>query len=99
MHGSIEPSPISEEMTIILVLLALTLLRVGLLAAGAALLIRPVRACPACRRETVRIRVRWLDRVGRRYEWRWCPHCRWEGLALRTPGIGRSGAARRPGAG
>lgn len=70
-------------MTIVWVLLALTLVRVALITAGAAMLIRPVRACPACRGETVPIRRRWLDRLAGRYEWRWCPHCRWEGIARR----------------
>ena len=72
-------------MTIVLVLLALALLRVALVAVGAALLIRPVRACPACFLDTLPIRRRWLRRLAPRYEWRWCPHCNWQGPSRRTP--------------
>ncbi len=67
-------------MTIVVVLLALALLRFAAVAAIAALLIRPVRACPACRSDTVAIRRRWLELFAPRYEWRWCPYCRWQGL-------------------
>lgn len=70
-------------MTTVLVLLALALLRFGIITAGAVLLIRPVRACPACFAATLLIERRWLGRFAPRLEWRWCPHCRWQGLARR----------------
>lgn len=70
-------------MVIVSILLALSLLRIVAVAVGAAMLIKPVRACPACYQDTVSIRRLWLDRLARKYEWRWCPHCRWEGLARR----------------
>jgi hypothetical protein len=73
-------------MTIVLVLVALALVRFALVAVGAALLIRPVRSCPACFRDTVAIRRPWLDRLASRYEWRWCPYCRWQGPARRISG-------------
>lgn len=83
-------------MITVCVLLALALLRVTLVAAGAAMLVKPVRACPACHCETVSIRRRWLDRLAPRYEWRWCPHCRWQGVARRSraPIGGRSAGER-----
>jgi hypothetical protein len=71
-------------MSIVLVLLALALLRFATIVVGGALVIRPVSACPACFRDTVPIRSRWLARVAARYEWRWCPYCRWQGLARRV---------------
>lgn len=81
-------------MTIVWVLLALTLVRFALITAGAAMLIRSVCACPACRGETVPIRRRWLERLSRRYEWRWCPDCRWEGIARRRRGALAAPATR-----
>lgn len=72
------------SMTIVLVLLALSLARFALVAGLAALLIRRVRACPACGAETLPLRRRWLEIVAPRYEWRWCPHCRWQGPARRA---------------
>lgn len=71
-------------MTVVLVLLALALLRVAVVALGGALLVRPVRACPACFRATVSVRRPWLDRLARGYEWRWCPYCHWQGIARRV---------------
>jgi hypothetical protein len=73
-------------MTIVLILLALAFLRFVLVAAFATLLIRPVAACPACFRDTVSIRRPWLERLTRSYEWRWCPHCRWQGPARKVHG-------------
>jgi hypothetical protein len=75
-------------MTIVWILLAFALLRFAVVAAGAALLIRPVLACPACFATTAAVRRPWLERFARRYEWRWCPHCRWEGLARRVRAAG-----------
>lgn len=75
-------------MTIVVVLLGLAVLRFVVVAVGAALIIQPVRACPACRRETVAIqRSRWIARLARGYEWRWCPHCGWQGPARRDAGL------------
>lgn len=71
-------------MTIVTILLALALMRFAVVAVGVTLLIRPVRACPACFDKTLPIRQPWLERLAPRYEWRWCPHCRWQGPSRRT---------------
>jgi len=87
-------------MTAVLVLLALVVLRWVLLLFGAALIIRPVRSCPACFRKTVEVRrplVRLL--AGRWFEWRWCPACGWQGPGRRVPrgaGPGGDGGAGAP---
>ncbi|MGH7475816.1 MAG: hypothetical protein ACRELD_05980 [Longimicrobiales bacterium] len=65
------------------VLAALVLLRLGLVAVAALLLIHPVRECPACFAGTIPILRPWLRRSSR-YEWRWCPACGWQGPARRT---------------
>lgn len=65
-----------------LTLLALVVLRVALLTIGGVLIIRPVRACPACFQPTTPILHRWLQRLTR-LEVRWCPGCGWSGLARR----------------
>ncbi|HEX7051687.1 MAG TPA: hypothetical protein VF188_15895 [Longimicrobiales bacterium] len=66
------------------VLLGLALLRIMVVLIGAALLIRPVSACPACFRECIAIRRPWLARLAPWCEWRWCPHCGWQGPARAT---------------
>lgn len=71
-------------MTIVLILLALAALRFLLIAVGVVALIHPVRACPACFRETLPICQRWLERFAPRFEWRWCPSCRWQGPSRRA---------------
>ena len=71
-------------MAAVLVLLALSMLRIVIVALGATMLIGPVRACPACGRETLSIRRRWLLPAADRYEWRWCPSCSWQGLGRRV---------------
>ncbi|MQA90453.1 MAG: hypothetical protein GEU90_09485 [Gemmatimonas sp.] len=70
-------------MTVFIVLAAFTVLRVVLIGLGATLLIRPVRECPACGRETIVVQQLWLDRILPAFELRWCPSCRWKGLARR----------------
>lgn len=70
-------------MIAVLVLVGLIALRVGLLGLGSALLVRPVRDCPACFRPTAPVRVRWLHLLPR-FEWRWCMDCGWRGLARVT---------------
>ncbi|HUH13963.1 MAG TPA: hypothetical protein VMK65_12690 [Longimicrobiales bacterium] len=67
----------------VLVFGGLVLLRVLVVGIGVALLIRPARSCPACFRATLPIRTPLL-RHFRRYEWRWCPACRWQALARVT---------------
>ena len=69
--------------TAVAVLGALVLLRWGLLLVAASLLLRPATSCPACFRPTLVIRRPILTAVLRMAEWRWCPACRWEGLARR----------------
>jgi hypothetical protein len=74
--------------TIVLVLLALGLLRIGIVFVGATLIIRPATRCPACFHDTLAIRRRWLERMSSRYEWRWCPECQWQGVALKIESVG-----------
>lgn len=71
-------------MVLVLVFLGLVLLRVLAVGIGAALIIRPVRSCPACFQATLPIRKKWL-RPARAYEWRWCPACGWQGVGRRVP--------------
>ena len=66
------------------VFLGLVLLRGVLIAVGAALLVRPVRQCPACFQATVELQRVWLRRLAPWLEWRWCPHCGWAGPARRV---------------
>lgn len=77
------------EMVATFVLLALVLLRVVLLTLGSLLLVRPVRACPACFEPTAPVLHPWLERLTR-LEWRWCAGCGWRGPARR---VGRPPAA------
>ena len=63
---------------------ALVLVRYAAVLFLAALIIRPVRQCPACGGGlTVPLQQRWLRALARHYEWRWCPACGWEALARR----------------
>ena len=75
-------------MIIVYVFLGLVLLRVVLIALGAAMLIRPVQQCPACFYDTLKLQ---RSVVGMRkwIEWRWCPSCGWQGLARVTTPIER----------
>ncbi|MGH8434812.1 MAG: hypothetical protein ACRERX_10060 [Pseudomonas sp.] len=68
-------------MVVVLVLGGLVLLRFVLIGVGAALIIRPVVDCPACFHQSLKIRYRWLTLLGSWLEWRWCPHCGWQGPA------------------
>jgi hypothetical protein len=86
-------------MIVMYVFAALVLLRVILVALGAALIIRPVQDCPACFQETMPIQRRWLSRSMPWLEWRWCPGCGWEGPARRTDApAARSAPDGAPGA-
>ncbi|MBI4545040.1 MAG: hypothetical protein HY703_07595 [Gemmatimonadetes bacterium] len=67
------------------VLLGLVVLRAIVVLAAMALLVRPVHACPACRQPSVPVQRRWLDRLAPWLEWRWCPHCGWQGPSRREP--------------
>jgi hypothetical protein len=76
-----------NEFLVVGILFGLVLLRALLVGALALLVIHPVRACPACLREpTFRVRKGWLALLGRRFEWRWCPGCGWEGPGRRIKG-------------
>ncbi|HUF51780.1 MAG TPA: hypothetical protein VMN60_13220 [Longimicrobiales bacterium] len=72
-------------MLLITVFAALVLIRYLAILALAALIIRPVRACPACFADTFPVRQRWLRPLAGQYEWRWCPTCGWQAIARRTP--------------
>lgn len=77
------------------VLLGLVGLRWILLGVGAALLLRPVSSCPACFQPTLLQEVTWLIRRAAPWlEWRFCPHCRWQGPARRVS-LGASPVTRR----
>lgn len=74
------------ELAVVAVFGFLIFLRIVVGLAFAHMIIRPVRRCPACFQPTVSIRPRWLVILPSRYEWRWCPHCRWEGPGRRGSG-------------
>ncbi len=73
----------SFELTAVLVLAALAFLRAVVVLGFAVVIIRPVRGCPACFRPTVALLTGWSWLLPRRFEWRWCPECGWEGPARR----------------
>ena len=68
------------------VLGGLVLLRFVIVGVGAALLLRPVRECPACFEPTVRVKRPVLEAVTRIAEWRWCISCGWQGPARVSEG-------------
>jgi hypothetical protein len=70
----------------VIVLGGLVLLRFVFIAVGAALLLRPVRECPACFGGTVRVKRPILEALTRIAEWRWCPCCGWQGPARVSKG-------------
>lgn len=72
-----------NEWVVLAVLLSLVALRVMAVGILVLFIIRPVRACPACFRDTFPLRKWWLRWITFRMEWRWCPSCGWEGLARR----------------
>lgn len=72
-------------MVLIVTFAALVLMRYLAVLAIAVLIIRPVRACPACFAATLPVRNTWLRPFARRYEWRWCPACGWQAIARREP--------------
>lgn len=77
------------------VLVALVVLRAFVLVAAAVLLIHPVSACPACFAPSVPVRKQWFRVLAPRFEWRWCPHCGWQGPARRV-GLRRAPAPFAP---
>ncbi len=75
-----------NEFVVLAVLLALVVVRLLGVTFLVLFILRPVRGCPACFRETVPVRKPWLRFVGLgRLEWRWCPFCGWEAFARRQP--------------
>lgn len=85
------------ELAVIAIFVGLVVLRVALIGIVGVLIIRPVRDCPACFRETIPIRRRWLISLASAFEWRWCPACRWEGPARRVSPPRALLGPRRPG--
>jgi hypothetical protein len=70
----------------VLILLGMVAMRWVIIGIGAAMLLRPVRDCPACFKPTLALRRVWLRRAAPWLEWRWCPHCGWQGPARRITG-------------
>jgi hypothetical protein len=68
----------------VIILFGLVALRWVVVGIGAALLLRPVQACPACFAPTFLLYRRWLRRLMPWMEWRWCPRCGWHGPARRV---------------
>jgi hypothetical protein len=79
------PERTGASVALLLTFLGLILLRVALVTLGAILIVRPVRACPACFQPTTPILRPWLERLTP-LEWRWCTHCGWKGVAQRNAG-------------
>jgi hypothetical protein len=72
-------------MLLIAIFFGLVAIRYAAVLFLAALIIRPVRSCPACLvAHTIPIRQPWLRPIARQYEWRWCPACGWQALARRV---------------
>jgi hypothetical protein len=67
----------------VLVLIGLVLLRGILIGVGAALILRAVTDCPACFSPTYLLQRKWLRRFLPWLEWRFCPHCGWQGPSKR----------------
>lgn len=81
--------------TAVIVLLGLALLRFVVLSVGAALILRAVKACPACFEPTFVLQRRWLQRLLPWLEVRFCPHCGWQGPARRERVVVREPRQRR----
>lgn len=64
-----------------IVLGVLVVLRWGLIWLGVGLVLRPARACPACFQPTIKILRPTVTALFPSTEWRWCPSCKWQGLA------------------
>lgn len=72
-------------MLLIAIFVALVAVRYAAVLFLAALIVRPVRECPACfAASTIPIQPSWLRPIARHYEWRWCPACGWQALARRS---------------
>ena len=85
-----------SSVVIVAVLLGLVLLRLLLVAVGAALIVRPVIDCPACFGPSFGLHRHWLEWFVQWIEWRWCPRCGWQGPARRVPEAVRRDLARQP---
>jgi hypothetical protein len=69
------------EIILVATFAGLVLIRLLAVVAITLFVIRPIDACPACfSSETFPIKHRLLRLFGKRYEWRWCPHCGWQAL-------------------
>lgn len=79
----------------VIVLLGLVGLRWVILGIGAALIVRPVTACPACAECTLALHKPWLRRLARWLEWRFCPGCGWQGPARRVPDAAHAPGPKR----
>jgi hypothetical protein len=75
-------------MLLIATFAALVVIRYLALLVLVGLIIRPVRACPACFSGTIPVQNRWLRALTDRYEWRWCPACGWQAIARRLSAQG-----------
>jgi hypothetical protein len=87
---------VDSSTLIVGVLLGLVALRFLLIALGAALIVRPVIDCPACFAPTFALYRRLLQRLVPWLEWRWCPHCGWQGPARRISDAARRRLERLP---
>ena len=75
-----------NEYLVVAILFGLVFLRAVAVGMMTLLVIHPVRVCPACLdNRTVPVRKEWLRFTFRRYEWRWCMACGWEGLSRTVP--------------
>jgi hypothetical protein len=84
------------EFGVVAVLLSMVVLRALIVLVFAAAIIRPVRSCPACFRDTLPVRKRLLTLLAPAFEWRWCPSCSWQGLGRKVPDRAPALPSRRP---
>jgi len=82
-------------MLIVVVLLSTVLMRFVIVAAVVYLLLPRETRCPHCDAEMVAIRNRFVDRVLRKIERRWCMECGWNGVIRRPQPAPTSRDARR----
>ncbi len=79
-------------MVVFYTFLGLVLIRLVALAVFLLLLLTAGPGCPACGRETIRIRSRALARLLTWLERRFCVHCGWAGLTRRGRPLARAAA-------
>ena len=82
-------------MLIVGVLLATVLLRFIIIAAVVYLILPKSTRCPHCAAEMTAIRNRFVDRVLRKIERRWCMECGWNGVIRRPRPTPKPTDARR----